>query len=681
MGEKLIIDKIKKKENLYIFFLIIINFFLFFLIFPRDSYFIESVNRFLNNAQRTFQQLHQYNFSNIYFWLTYRVFELNPFFYHLTNAIFHLLNVILVYLLGKKLTEKKWVGFIAALLFSVHYMNAHVIFIVKRTDELGATALGLLSILFYNKFFVKKKAKYYIFSLILFYIAAWCRLSVLSIPLLLLVYTFLYTNKGRKFSAFLKKNLRRLLPFFFPYFVLLSFIFFKKIGSSYLINFYPKTVFSISERITHFLQSFPERILSIPIFYKFIFIPFDFQSQYSFYFYSSKSHFQWVSFFILVSLIYLFVVIKNKQCKFLLAWFLITPLCFLYSRFYLGIGFIKEKYLYFPLVGGCLLVALLIEEVSLWLEKHWKMESKVFSIYLIIMLMVPHAFSLYTQGYYRRKLGAMTKKTLEKMEEVINSSSNSQLFYFFLPHRIYRYQYVTGIGDLANGLISRIRHKSNSTPEFIYCYISLDNHLKIKKRLYSYLGIIKDFPVGSYCKKKIFSDPKIGIDSYFPVKYDRNIFYYNNKIGKIEKITNYVYPGTKVKIKFFTKKNVNKLYIKGNFNGWKRKKCSKSKKGYWEVSLSLQPGTYKFFFINNKGEKFKKDKNELNGNYFRIAVVNQSLPVRLFEKRGSKYYDKIIKLKRKIRFSPRDLKSHRKLATLYRKMGFWESTIYENSLD
>ena len=40
-----------------------------------------------------------------------------------------------------------------------------------------------------------------------------------------------------------------------------------------------------------------------------------------------------------------------------------------------------------------------------------------------------------------------------------------------------------------------------------------------------------------------------------------------------------------------------KVYISGDFNGWKKEQMEKNNRGEWEIRLKLNPGQYSYFFI------------------------------------------------------------------------------------
>lgn len=67
--------------------------------------------------------------------LNYQAFGLNPFGFHLTNILFHLMATLLVFLLGRRLLSNDLMAFMAALLFAVHPIHTEsVTWVAGLTD-------------------------------------------------------------------------------------------------------------------------------------------------------------------------------------------------------------------------------------------------------------------------------------------------------------------------------------------------------------------------------------------------------------------------------------------------------------------------------------------------------------------------------------------------------------------
>ncbi|HMQ79238.1 MAG TPA: hypothetical protein PKD94_06695, partial [Ignavibacteria bacterium] len=85
----------------------------------------------------TFHHSHYHPLVNISYAIEYRFAGLNPFVYHLTNLLFHLMNSILVYLILLRLSKNNFIAALAAILFAVHPLHTEsVAWITERKDML-----------------------------------------------------------------------------------------------------------------------------------------------------------------------------------------------------------------------------------------------------------------------------------------------------------------------------------------------------------------------------------------------------------------------------------------------------------------------------------------------------------------------------------------------------------------
>jgi Tfp pilus assembly protein PilF len=145
----------------------------------------------------------------------YQFIQLNPFGYHLTNLILHLLNCLLVFWLIYILTGSISVSWITAILFSLHPLHVEsVAWVSERKDVLYALFFlaGIICYCYYLR--AKRRGKYYFMSLILFIFSLLSKSMAMTLPLVLLLIDYLNNRKVNK-RMFLDK-----VPFF-----ILSFVF------------------------------------------------------------------------------------------------------------------------------------------------------------------------------------------------------------------------------------------------------------------------------------------------------------------------------------------------------------------------------------------------------------------------------------------------------------------------
>ncbi|PCJ81861.1 MAG: hypothetical protein COA57_13765 [Flavobacteriales bacterium] len=147
-------------------------------------------------------------FTLLSYAVEYALFGENPSVFHLTNLLFHLLNVLLVFAFIKKISGNFLIGFFTATLFAIHPMHVEsVVWISARKDVLY-TFFMLLALLQYASYLQNFKYKNYSLALVFFLFSCLSKGMAVSLPLLLLVLDFLLK---RKFSV---KVITDKIPFF-----------------------------------------------------------------------------------------------------------------------------------------------------------------------------------------------------------------------------------------------------------------------------------------------------------------------------------------------------------------------------------------------------------------------------------------------------------------------------------
>lgn len=128
--------------------------------------------------------------------IDYSIWELNPFGYHLSSLLFHLLNVALVFYLLRLLSNNLAVAGVVTLLFAIHPMKGEAIaWASARVDVVYATfyLAALIAYIFYikNAF----QSKYLIFSILLFIFSLLSKPAAVSFPLACLLIDYFYARK------------------------------------------------------------------------------------------------------------------------------------------------------------------------------------------------------------------------------------------------------------------------------------------------------------------------------------------------------------------------------------------------------------------------------------------------------------------------------------------------------
>jgi protein O-mannosyl-transferase len=90
-----------------------------------------------------------YPVSNTSLWIEWRLWELNPTGYHLTNLILHIAEALLIWIILRKLSIPG--GFLAAVIFVLHPVNVESVAWISQRKDMLAVLFFLLSILWYLK--------------------------------------------------------------------------------------------------------------------------------------------------------------------------------------------------------------------------------------------------------------------------------------------------------------------------------------------------------------------------------------------------------------------------------------------------------------------------------------------------------------------------------------------------
>ena len=128
--------------------------------------------------------------------IDYQLVGLDPFGYHLTNLIFHLLNCLLVLWLIEWLSRNTLVAFVAAILFGVHPLHVEsVAWVSERKDVLYA-CFFLLSMICYGYYLQTQKiGRNYWFSAGFFVLSLLSKGMAITLPALLFLMDYFRERK------------------------------------------------------------------------------------------------------------------------------------------------------------------------------------------------------------------------------------------------------------------------------------------------------------------------------------------------------------------------------------------------------------------------------------------------------------------------------------------------------
>lgn len=266
----------------------------------------------------------------------YRLWDLNPFGYHLTNVVLHILVALSIYWLITLLFNNSLLSFFTALFFVGHPIHTEAVsYISGRADPLAALFV-ILSFIFYIKFLEAKKLRIYFLMLLCYAFALLSResglLLIVSIPL----YHYAFKKKYG-------------IPEFIPILAITACYFLLR-------------AFALNSTVPHFTS--PVGLLdrtagffaALANYIRLLILPLDLHMEYGkkqFYFTDPKVLTGLVIFVIMIY--FALIRRKNLLISFGILWFLLALLPV--SNVYPMSAYMAEHWLYIPSIGFFLLLA------------------------------------------------------------------------------------------------------------------------------------------------------------------------------------------------------------------------------------------------------------------------------------------------------------------------------------
>jgi protein O-mannosyl-transferase len=145
-----------------------------------------------------------YSIGYLFNWVVAGLFGLEtPWPYRLVNILCHLGSVLSIFFIFEIIYKKRTLSFFTAALFAVHPLLIESVTWIAGSSSSHYTFLFLISFLFYLKSYINKK--YYIFSIILFFLASFFSHKAPIIFLLIILYEYIYGD--------IRKNFKKLMPY------------------------------------------------------------------------------------------------------------------------------------------------------------------------------------------------------------------------------------------------------------------------------------------------------------------------------------------------------------------------------------------------------------------------------------------------------------------------------------
>ena len=124
-------------------------------------------------------------------WLTFladfEVYEVDPGGYHLTNMLFHTLNVLLLFAFLMTATGRAWPSAFAAALFAVHPLHVEAVAWVSSRKDVVSTFFWLAAMLSYAVYAKRPRALPYLLTFALFLLGLFSKAMLVTFPCVLLL--------------------------------------------------------------------------------------------------------------------------------------------------------------------------------------------------------------------------------------------------------------------------------------------------------------------------------------------------------------------------------------------------------------------------------------------------------------------------------------------------------------
>ena len=136
------------------------------------------------------------------YFLDYSFWKLNPFGYHFTNLILHILNAGLLFVLISLIAGNWVVALLASLFFALHPANTEAVNVISFREDLLAFLFYVSALIFYIKSrgeeAGRRRIYFYLSSLLSFGLALFSKEMSVTFPVILLGYDYLLGKRPKK---------------------------------------------------------------------------------------------------------------------------------------------------------------------------------------------------------------------------------------------------------------------------------------------------------------------------------------------------------------------------------------------------------------------------------------------------------------------------------------------------
>ncbi|MFC1590642.1 tetratricopeptide repeat protein [Candidatus Omnitrophota bacterium] len=329
--------------------------------------------------------------------LEYRFFRLDPFIYHLTNYILHILISISVFYLILQISKSANTALISAMLFALHPLHVESVAWVSERKDLLFSIFYLLSLSAYICYLSKRKVIYYLICLSLCALSLISKASAVTIPAVLLLLDHVFGRRIDRNAIFEK------LPFFIAslFIGLLTMRFQAAMGATDVqMNPFERVYFLLKGIILYFAKTFwPVRL----------------SAMYPYHNVSSGNTIELVIYGLILILLCSAAVILGRRSKAVMfgsLFFIITILPVL-KIVPMGDVFAADRYMYLPSLGIFYLGAYYADAFFLRRISERKI-IRYFAVFLIALIIMTLSVLTFKRCYVWKDTGTLFADVMKK---------------------------------------------------------------------------------------------------------------------------------------------------------------------------------------------------------------------------------------------------------------------------
>lgn len=389
--------------------------------------------------------------------IDYSIWKLNPFGYHLTNVLLHILNAALIYHLINLIVCNRNLALLTALLFALHPVNTEAVNGISFREDLLALVFYLSSLILYIR------SRKPVLSLIFFALALFSKEIALTLPGIIILYDYFFVFDGN-LAALIKDFRARYLGIKsrYPAFILVLLLY---VGVRFFLMNNP-----VAARLTYPGGNFYTNILTMSrafVHYIYLaFFPINAHLILHGNSFISNSFFTPKVFFSVLFLLFCFFAANrikktSKELSFSIYWFFLTLIPV--SNILPLNNFLANRFLYIPMVGFCFFLAALLFKMPHLEVSFFKqgLLQKFSRCAIIVLLLFYPAFTMIRNLRYRNSISLWS--------EMVDIYPDS-----FEAHSL------LGYGFLSNGLFDKAIQEYNTAISLTPFNIPTDD--------YEYLG-------------------------------------------------------------------------------------------------------------------------------------------------------------------------------------------------